>query len=227
MGTFRALLRTVASGLCADVGDDGIPRETQKDKTAGHTLLRAAGSGSAPVARLRRQQQRGSTRQHRHSPGHVHHHRHGHVGNDAFDNGDTQSAVKLATALDLGIGLHARRDDMRDYTLVSNELGKIRATRTTPPSSPWATLVGMTFRLLLPTLVAFALAAVPQAMSQAVSVTTYHNDNSRRGLNDKETILDTADIVRDASRVENRRSGFSLPVAVGVLSHGPPQSGLA
>ena len=30
-----------------------------------------------------------------------------------------------------------------------------------------------------------------------------------------------------ASRVENRRSGFSLPVAVGVLSHGPPQSGLA
>src|ERR1700687_3583635 len=29
-----------------------------------------------------------------------------------------------------------------------------------------------------------------------------------------------------ASRVENRRSGFSLPVAVGVLSHGPPQSGL-
>jgi hypothetical protein len=30
-----------------------------------------------------------------------------------------------------------------------------------------------------------------------------------------------------ASRVENRRSDFSLPVAVGVLSHGPPQSGLA
>jgi len=30
-----------------------------------------------------------------------------------------------------------------------------------------------------------------------------------------------------ASRVENRRSGFSLPVAVGVLSHGPPQSGWA
>ena len=29
------------------------------------------------------------------------------------------------------------------------------------------------------------------------------------------------------SRVENRRSGFSLPVAVGVLSHDPPQSGLA
>ena len=29
------------------------------------------------------------------------------------------------------------------------------------------------------------------------------------------------------SRVENRRSGFSLPVAVGMLSHGPPQSGLA
>jgi ABC-type antimicrobial peptide transport system permease subunit len=28
-------------------------------------------------------------------------------------------------------------------------------------------------------------------------------------------------------RVENRRSGFSLPVAVGVLSHDPPQSGLA
>jgi len=29
-----------------------------------------------------------------------------------------------------------------------------------------------------------------------------------------------------ASRVENRRSGFSLSVAVGVLSHDPPQSGL-
>ena len=29
------------------------------------------------------------------------------------------------------------------------------------------------------------------------------------------------------SRVENRRSGCSLPVAVGVLSHDPPQSGLA
>jgi hypothetical protein len=28
-------------------------------------------------------------------------------------------------------------------------------------------------------------------------------------------------------RVENRRSGFSLPVAVGVLSHCPPHSGLA
>ena len=40
-------------------------------------------------------------------------------------------------------------------------------------------------------------------------------------------VLDTADIVRDASRVENRRSGFSLPVAVGVLSHDPPQSGWA
>jgi hypothetical protein len=30
-----------------------------------------------------------------------------------------------------------------------------------------------------------------------------------------------------ASRVQNRRSGGSLPVAVGVLSHDPPQSGLA
>ncbi len=29
------------------------------------------------------------------------------------------------------------------------------------------------------------------------------------------------------SRVENRRSGFSLPVAIGVLSQVPPQSGLA
>ena len=29
------------------------------------------------------------------------------------------------------------------------------------------------------------------------------------------------------SRVENRRSGCILPVAVGMLSHGPPQSGLA
>ena len=40
-------------------------------------------------------------------------------------------------------------------------------------------------------------------------------------------VLDTADIVREASRVENRRSGCSLPLAVGVLSHDPPQSGLA
>ena len=39
--------------------------------------------------------------------------------------------------------------------------------------------------------------------------------------------LDNADIVREASRVENRRSGISLPVAIGVLSHDPPQSGLA
>jgi len=31
----------------------------------------------------------------------------------------------------------------------------------------------------------------------------------------------------NASRVENRRSGFNLPVAVGMLSHDPPQSGLA
>ena len=29
-------------------------------------------------------------------------------------------------------------------------------------------------------------------------------------------VLDGNDIVRDASRVENRRSGFSLPVAIGL-----------
>jgi hypothetical protein len=39
--------------------------------------------------------------------------------------------------------------------------------------------------------------------------------------------LTRADIVREASRVENRCSGFSLPVAVGALSRDPPQSGLA
>ena len=48
--------------------------------------------------------------------------------------------------------------------------------------------------------------------------------NNRRVLHPS---LTRADIVRDASRVENRRSGFSLPVAIGMLSHGPPQSGLA
>ena len=32
---------------------------------------------------------------------------------------------------------------------------------------------------------------------------------------------------RCSGRVENRRSGFSLPVAIGMLSHGPPQSGWA
>jgi hypothetical protein len=33
--------------------------------------------------------------------------------------------------------------------------------------------------------------------AQAVSVTTYHNDNSRRGLNDKETILTHANVNPD------------------------------
>jgi len=42
----------------------------------------------------------------------------------------------------------------------------------------------------------------------------------------REAIL-RADDVFLTSRVENRRSGFSLPVAVGALSHDPPQSGLA
>jgi len=42
--------------------------------------------------------------------------------------------------------------------------------------------------------VALTLAAVPKAVSQAVSVATYHNDNSRRGLNDKETILTHANV---------------------------------
>ena len=40
-------------------------------------------------------------------------------------------------------------------------------------------------------------------------------------------LLDTADIVREASRVENRRSGFSLSVAIGLAFACPPQSGLA
>lgn len=38
------------------------------------------------------------------------------------------------------------------------------------------------------------LFAVPRVSAQAVSVTTYHNDNSRRGLNDKETILTHANV---------------------------------
>ena len=36
---------------------------------------------------------------------------------------------------------------------------------------------------------ALVFAVAPQAVAQTVSVTTYHNDDSRRGLNDKETIL--------------------------------------
>ena len=42
--------------------------------------------------------------------------------------------------------------------------------------------------------VACALAAAYPASAQLVSVTTYHNDNSRRGLNDKETILTHANV---------------------------------
>jgi hypothetical protein len=38
------------------------------------------------------------------------------------------------------------------------------------------------------------LTAAYPAAAQLVSVTTYHNDNSRRGLNDKETILTHANV---------------------------------
>jgi hypothetical protein len=40
-------------------------------------------------------------------------------------------------------------------------------------------------------------------------------------------VLDTADIVREGTRVENRRSGFSLPVAADEAFASSPQSGLA
>jgi hypothetical protein len=43
-------------------------------------------------------------------------------------------------------------------------------------------------------LVAWLLTAAHPAAAQLVSVTTYHNDNSRRGLNDKETILAHANV---------------------------------
>jgi outer membrane protein assembly factor BamB len=43
-------------------------------------------------------------------------------------------------------------------------------------------------------LVAWLLTAAHPAAAQLVSVTTYHNDNSRRGLNDKETILTHANV---------------------------------
>jgi hypothetical protein len=43
-------------------------------------------------------------------------------------------------------------------------------------------------------LVAWLLTAVLPAAAQIVSVTTYHNDNSRRGLNDKEMILTHANV---------------------------------
>jgi hypothetical protein len=39
--------------------------------------------------------------------------------------------------------------------------------------------------------------------------------------------LDNADILREESRVENRRSGFSLPVATDEAFASSPQSGLA
>ncbi len=100
---------------------------------------------------------------------------------------------------------------MRDHTLVSNELVKIRATRTTLPPSSWVTSVRTTFHFLLPTLVALTLAAVPKAVSQAVSVATYHNDNSRRGLNDKETILTHANVnpVQFGKLFSQRTDGYS------------------
>jgi outer membrane protein assembly factor BamB len=43
-------------------------------------------------------------------------------------------------------------------------------------------------------LVAWLLTAAHPGAAQLVSVTTYHNDNSRRGLNDKETILTHANV---------------------------------
>jgi hypothetical protein len=53
-------------------------------------------------------------------------------------------------------------------------------------------------------------------------------DSIRAGfLGNMKRRLTTGSVSETASRVENRRSGFSLPVAIGMLSHGPPQSGLA
>ena len=43
-------------------------------------------------------------------------------------------------------------------------------------------------------LLASLAAVAPLSIAQAVNVTTYHNDNSRRGLNDKETILTHANV---------------------------------
>jgi len=43
-------------------------------------------------------------------------------------------------------------------------------------------------------MVAWALADAHPVAAQLVSVTTYHNDNSRRGLNEKETILTHANV---------------------------------
>jgi outer membrane protein assembly factor BamB len=51
----------------------------------------------------------------------------------------------------------------------------------------------LVYRSLL-MLVAWLLTAAHPAAAQLVSVTTYHNDNSRRGLNDKETILTHANV---------------------------------
>ncbi len=53
------------------------------------------------------------------------------------------------------------------------------------------------FRLVLLIVSALVLATAPQVIAQAVSVTTYHNDNSRRGLNDNETILTHANVNPD------------------------------
>ncbi len=71
--------------------------------------------------------------------------------------------------------------------------GWFSVRRSTHLSSP----VRHRFRLVLLIVSALVLATAPQVTAQAVSVTTYHNDNSRRGLNDKETILTHANVNPD------------------------------
>jgi len=71
--------------------------------------------------------------------------------------------------------------------------GWFSVRRSTHLSSP----VRHRFRLVLLIVSALVLATAPQVIAQAVSVTTYHNDNSRRGLNDNETILTHANVNPD------------------------------
>ncbi|PYX32471.1 MAG: hypothetical protein DMG80_07760 [Acidobacteria bacterium] len=80
---------------------------------------------------------------------------------------------------------------MWNRTLISDESVRIRATREAAVLLFCTTFVRATF---LSTLAILALGAGSNALSQVVSVTTYHNDNSRQGLNDKESILTHANV---------------------------------
>jgi outer membrane protein assembly factor BamB len=79
---------------------------------------------------------------------------------------------------------------MRDYTIADHPLLPDRHLAALGPYM----FTGRRMRSILVLTVAWALADAHPVAAQLVSVTTYHNDNSRRGLNDKETILTHANV---------------------------------